>query len=432
MKKLRNLTILLFVIILMFIIPNISKAAVEVTRERMASDMNYKFTGLTLDITHEYQFGFTKTITTEVSDWYIISEFTETTAIVKIGANNSKFANVITSVDTGYITIKDKTTDTVVLEPYGVDLTIPYLDITNYKVINNGKEFNTTDNTINIEFWNAGNSTPYYQYEKITDEKVINKYKEIKNKNGNYNELQSLLKTSVPTSGWNKWRYWNGNPGTGTGAGYGYPTSSINVPDDGLYYMWIYVTGSHVKSLYGYILVDNLAPEIALDSISLPKTQEVELGKTLKLTPIFSPINTTNKIVTWTSSDETVATVDNAGNITPKKIGSTIITVTSQDGKKKATCTVTVVAKNSGNDTNNNGNTTNSGNSNNTVNNSNNGGTNQGASNNNANKPKEDPTTATGTLPKTGLGMGLTTLIIFILGVGIFTFSKYKWYKDIK
>ena len=64
----------------------------------------------------------------------------------------------------------------------------------------------------------------------------------------------------------------------------------------------------------------------------------------------------------------------------------------------------------------------------------NNGETNQGTLNNvgNTSKGKEDSTTATGTLPKTGVGVGLTTLIIFILGIGIFTFSKYKWYRDIE
>lgn len=81
---------------------------------------------------------------------------------------------------------------------------------------------------------------------------------------------------------------------------------------------------------------------VAVVSISLPSTKTVELGKTITLQPTFNPTNATNKIVTWDSSDKTVATVDNAGKVTPKKVGSTIITVTTQDGNKKATCTVTV------------------------------------------------------------------------------------------
>ena len=429
MKKLRNLTIILFAIILMFVIPNISNAAVEVTKERSTNDgsIRYNFKGLTLDKTHEYEFGFTRAIATEVSKWHLISEITETTATINISGANREFTDIITAVNT----IKDKTTDTIILKPYGVDLTIPYLSITNYQVINNGKTFGTAPGSaIQIACWNADNSKPYYQYEKITDEDVIEKYKEIKKKNGNYNTLQSLLKNSAPTSGWKEWKYWNGHGLTTTATGYGYTESNINLSDTGLYYMWIYLAGNNIKNLYGYILVDNLEPEIALESISLPKTAEVKLDGKLKLTPTFNPINTTNKIVTWTSSDETVAIVDNAGNITPKKIGATIITITSQDGKKKATCTITVVEKKNENNTNNSG----SNNEKNTNDGNNNGETNQGTLNNvgNTSKGKEDSTTATGTLPKTGVGVGLTTLIIFILGIGIFTFSKYKWYRDIE
>lgn len=421
MKKLRNLIILVIAIILILIVPNISNAAIEVNKERPTNDgsIKYTFTGLTLDKTHEYEFGFAKSMSSEIEKWHLISKFTETTAIVNISGVNVEFTNIITAVDTGYITIKDKTTDTTIVEAYEVDLTVPYLNITNYQVINNGKTFgNSLGNGIQINCWNKSNSNPYYQYEKITDENVINKYKEIKRKNGNYKDLQSLLKTTAPTSGWKSWSYWNGYGNTTT-IGYGYTESNINLSDSGLYYMWIYLAGNNIKNLYGYILVDNLEPEIALDSITLPKTAEVELGKTLKLTPTFNPVNTTNKIVTWTSSDETVATVNNAGNITPKKIGSTIITVTSQEGNKKATCTVTVVAQNSGN---------NGGNSN------NNGGTNQGNSNNGSSTTdgKDDQTTAKGTLPKTGIGIELGVSILILLVVGGYLFSKYKWYKDIK
>lgn len=428
MKKLRNLTIILFAIILMLIIPNISKATVEVTKERPTNDgsIKYTFTGLTLDKTHEYEFGFTKSINEEISKWYFISEFDEKTATVNISGANVEFIKIITVANTGYITIKDKTTDTIILEPYGVDLTIPYLNITNYQVINNGKTFyrgSSSNQLIQINCWNASNSKAYYKFEKITDEKVINKYKQIKKENGNYNDLQSLLKTSTPTSGWNSWRYWNGY---GDGEyGFGYPEENINLSDSGLYYMWIYLAGNNIKNLYGYILVDNLEPEIALDSITLPKVAEVELGKELKLTPEFTPENTTNKIVTWTSSDETVAIVDNAGNITPKKIGSTIITVESQDGKKKATCTVTVINKS--NET-----SSNTEKPNDLENTNNNGGTNQGNSNNTGSTQKEDPTIAKGTLPKTGIGVELGISIILFLALGSFAFYKYKWYKDIK
>lgn len=342
MKKTKYLLlIILLALVALVFIPNTSNATVSVNKEVYANNGSTKFyfSGLTLDKTHEYEFGMTKTAATAVTKWHLITVYTENTATIDITAATKEFTDVIVATETGYITIKDKTSDTVVLQPYAVDLSIPYLNLANYNVINNGK--NLSANKIEINFWNASNSKPYYQYEKITDENVINKYKEIKKKNGNYNDLQSLLKKNAPSSNWRTWEYWNGYGGSNT-SGYGYTQRAVNMSENGLYYMWIYLAGNNVRNAYGYILVDNLENEIALTSISLPSTKEVELGKTLTLTPTFNPSNTTDKTVTWTSSDESVATVNNSGVVTPKKVGSTIITVTSKQGKKTARCTVTV------------------------------------------------------------------------------------------
>ena len=71
--------------------------------------------------------------------------------------------------------------------------------------------------------------------------------------------------------------------------GYGYPVRQISAPDTGLYYLWVYFSGNNLKDIYGYILLDNLQPDIALDGITLAKTANVELGKTLTLKPTFNP-----------------------------------------------------------------------------------------------------------------------------------------------
>ncbi len=76
---------------------------------------------------------------------------------------------------------------------------------------------------------------------------------------------------------------------------------------------------------------------IALDR----KTASIGTGESLTLTPIFSPETATNKNVTWSSSDKTVATVEN-GIVTPLKKGTTTITVTTEDGGFSASCVVTV------------------------------------------------------------------------------------------
>lgn len=82
---------------------------------------------------------------------------------------------------------------------------------------------------------------------------------------------------------------------------------------------------------------------VAVTGVSLNKTtMSLTLGETETLTATISPSNATNKDVTWSSSNTTVATVSSSGLVTAMAVGSTTITVTTSDGTKKATCTVTV------------------------------------------------------------------------------------------
>ena len=59
------------------------------------------------------------------------------------------------------------------------------------------------------------------------------------------------------------------------------------------------------------------------------------------LTATIAPVTATDKTLTWTSSDETVATVEE-GVVTPIGGGTAIITVTTTDGGFTAECEVTV------------------------------------------------------------------------------------------
>lgn len=66
-------------------------------------------------------------------------------------------------------------------------------------------------------------------------------------------------------------------------------------------------------------------------------------GDTATLVATVAPDGATDKSVTWESSDPNVATVEN-GVVTPIAEGTATITVTTVDGNKTATCTVTVSA----------------------------------------------------------------------------------------
>jgi len=81
-------------------------------------------------------------------------------------------------------------------------------------------------------------------------------------------------------------------------------------------------------------------------SVTLDKTSvSLQVGGTATLSATIAPGNATNKSVTWTSTNETVATVSN-GVVTAHAAGTATITVTTVDGAKTATCLVTVEEQN--------------------------------------------------------------------------------------
>ena len=80
---------------------------------------------------------------------------------------------------------------------------------------------------------------------------------------------------------------------------------------------------------------------VTVDPTSLTLTE----GETGNITATVSPADATNKNVSWSSNAPGIATVDKDGKVTAVKAGSATITVTTEDGNKTATCSVTVNAE---------------------------------------------------------------------------------------
>ena len=86
-------------------------------------------------------------------------------------------------------------------------------------------------------------------------------------------------------------------------------------------------------------------PAISVESVSLDKTElELSVGETATLTATVLPENATYKMVTWSSSDQSIATIATYSNgvLAAVAPGTATITVTTLDGGKTATCNVTV------------------------------------------------------------------------------------------
>jgi len=83
--------------------------------------------------------------------------------------------------------------------------------------------------------------------------------------------------------------------------------------------------------------------EVTVGDISLSKSEAVvKKGKTVTLKATVTPSSLSDKSVTWTSSDEKVATVSSSGKVKGVKVGIATITCTSNATGLSTTCKVTV------------------------------------------------------------------------------------------
>ncbi len=83
--------------------------------------------------------------------------------------------------------------------------------------------------------------------------------------------------------------------------------------------------------------------DVVVTGVTLNKnTVTLVVNASETLTALVSPANATNKAVTWSSSNETIATVSDTGEVRGVGKGTATITVTTEDGNETDTCEVTV------------------------------------------------------------------------------------------
>ncbi|MDL2278391.1 Ig-like domain-containing protein [Parabacteroides sp. OttesenSCG-928-G07] len=148
---------------------------------------------------------------------------------------------------------------------------------------------------------------------------------------------ETLTATVAPTNAKNKSVTWSSSDeatvtvdssGKITGVKAGTATITVKTADGG-------------KTATCKVTVSTVA--VAVTGVTLNKKETtISVGGEETLIPTITPKEATNQNVTWSSSDASVATVDDAGKITGVKAGTATITVKTADGEKTATCVVTV------------------------------------------------------------------------------------------
>ena len=110
-----------------------------------------------------------------------------------------------------------------------------------------------------------------------------------------------------------------------------------------------------LKSTEGSLMVKNMSfntSSVAVTGVALNSTSvSLTEGASQTLYATVSPANASNKNVSWSSNNTSVATVSSSGLVNAVSQGTANITVTTQDGNKTAVCNVTVVASGGGSET---------------------------------------------------------------------------------
>ncbi len=98
--------------------------------------------------------------------------------------------------------------------------------------------------------------------------------------------------------------------------------------------------GRTIRPVYGDLTL------VHVNGVSVsPENATFNIGETIKLTATITPFNAYEKGLTWSSSDESVATVSANGLVTPVSKGSAEITVKTIDGGYSASCAVVVTTE---------------------------------------------------------------------------------------
>lgn len=140
----------------------------------------------------------------------------------------------------------------------------------------------------------------------------------------------------------------NGGPGDWNESESGHP--HIFTDNDGKTYLFYQGNSDkgqtwHISNQEVFWDENNLPYSVATTGITLSQaTLRMKVDDMYTLKPTIAPETASNKNVIWSSSNESIARVDESGQVTAIAEGTAIITATSQHGHKTAPCEVVVIS----------------------------------------------------------------------------------------
>lgn len=444
MTKVKYLIMPLLVGIILLMVPTMVNATVldnstiTVTTSKYSSDGSIcvAISGLTLDLTHSYQYSLVKNISEIPTKWIDLVSPTETTANCILSATTKEIKEVLKVANTGYLFIKDlnnvddDTDDTNVVEKLSINLKLPFHEAIDIKY-SEGRQVSFD------RLYGIGKAS--YQFVKITDEDIIDTYL---SNNRDTSSILSMLPTTAPVNGWNEMSLYGSSAHA-----YSYDSTAGN--NSGLYLIWGQMYGDSCRTIYGYTVYDNLpideeGPTVSKIEVTSPTKDGIyKTEQVVKITVYFNENITgttvpTLKIRFGTSEERTVTN----GTISENKIVYTYTIVDSDVGqlavsgysggtiKDASGNDATISSKTIGGytikanvDDGSDSSSQPPGTDNNNDENKDDGSTNKGSTNSDK---KKDTTTAPGKLPQTGLSIGISLAIVLLLAGCVFTYSKYN------
>ena len=113
----------------------------------------------------------------------------------------------------------------------------------------------------------------------------------------------------------------------------------------------LHVFGEHIRLISHIFTISDISSDITA-TIGYPRPESISLsssnsttyaGCSIKLSATIKPDDALNKNITWSSSDNSIATIDGNGIITGKAAGTVDITATTEVGGLTATCKVNIL-----------------------------------------------------------------------------------------